>query len=271
MFIEDPTDSWTRAAVDRAKALNNVRGVVFYAVPHAGSDNIAKYVNLLRSNDKYHARIMENVQPWQQDMEELSQEFENFLKEKKVNVYTFGEGKPINVRPCISQLHMKTLSPEDSWSLFRVHAFGTSSNVPHRLEALAKSMAEECGGHKVEFQVLFWYWIGEGLVPEYVGGDPGIDAYDLLMKLKRQSLIESIEKLNANFLDKWVKESIEATLYGKLGEELDEGRQEESDEELDEESDEDLHENLDEELNEVLDVELDVESDEESDEGRWFR
>jgi hypothetical protein len=121
--------------------------------------------------------------------------------------------------------------------------------------------------HKVEFQVLFWYWIGEGLVPGYVGGDPGIDAYNLLMKLKRQSLIEAIEKLNANFLDKWVKESIEATLYGKLGEELDEGRQEESDEEVDEESDEDLHEKLDEELNEVLDVELDVESDEESDEG----
>jgi hypothetical protein len=91
----------------------------------------------------------------------------------------------------------------------------------------------------------------------YVGDDPGIDAYDLLMKLKRQSLTQSIEKLNANFLDKWVKESIEATLYRKLGEELDEGRQDESDEELDEESDENLHENLDEELNEVLDMELD--------------
>jgi hypothetical protein len=30
-------------------------------------------------------------------MEELSEEFENFLKEKKVNVYAFGEGKPMNV------------------------------------------------------------------------------------------------------------------------------------------------------------------------------
>jgi hypothetical protein len=97
--IKDPQDSLTRAAVDHAKAfLNNVRGVVFYAVPHAGSYNITEYVNnLLRSNNKHHARIMENVQPWQQDMEELSQEFENFLKEKKVNVYAFGEGKPMNV------------------------------------------------------------------------------------------------------------------------------------------------------------------------------
>ncbi len=96
--IKDPKDSSTRAAVDHAKAfLNNVRGVVFYAVPHAGSDNIAKYVNnLLRSSDD-HAWIMENVQPGQRDMEELSEEFENFLREKKVNVYAFGEGQPMNV------------------------------------------------------------------------------------------------------------------------------------------------------------------------------
>jgi len=92
-------DDLTRAAVDHAKAfLNNVRGVVFYAVPHGGSYNIAKYVNdLLRCNDQHHARIMENVQPFRQDMEELSKEFENFLREKKVNVYAFGEGKPMNV------------------------------------------------------------------------------------------------------------------------------------------------------------------------------
>ncbi len=57
-------------------------------------------------------------------------------------------------RSCISQLHMKTLSPEDSWSLFHVHAFGTSSNVPHRLEALAKSMAEECGGLPLALKVV---------------------------------------------------------------------------------------------------------------------
>jgi hypothetical protein len=92
-------DDLSRAAGDHAKAfLNNVRGVVFYAVPHGGSYNIAKYVNnLLRCNDKHHALIMEDVQPWRRNMEELSEEFENFLKEKKVNVYAFGEGKPMNV------------------------------------------------------------------------------------------------------------------------------------------------------------------------------
>jgi hypothetical protein len=92
-------DDLSRAAGDHAKAfLNNVRGVVFYAVPHGGSYNIAKYVNnLLRCSDTHHALIMEDVQPWRQNMEELSEEFENFLKEKKVNVYAFGEGKPMNV------------------------------------------------------------------------------------------------------------------------------------------------------------------------------
>jgi hypothetical protein len=57
-------------------------------------------------------------------------------------------------RPCISQEHMKTLSREDSWSLFRVHAFGTSSSVPHRLEASAKSMAQECGGLPLALKVI---------------------------------------------------------------------------------------------------------------------
>ncbi len=97
--IKNPEDSLTRAAVDDAKAfLNNVRGVVFYAVPHVGSYEFAKYVNdLLRSDDTHHALIMENVKPCQRDMADLSEEFENFLKEKKVNVYAFGEGKPMNV------------------------------------------------------------------------------------------------------------------------------------------------------------------------------
>ncbi|KAH9551398.1 hypothetical protein CY35_09G013600 [Sphagnum magellanicum] len=545
-------DDLTRAAVDHAKAfLNNVRGVVFYAVPHGGSYNIANYVNdLLRCNDKHHARIMENVQPFQQDMEELSEEFENFLKEKKVNVYAFGEGKPMNVgilvrfssaqrlaggnsykvedanhmevckptrqdhisytlllrfikevarenryeahnlsqeifglesyverveklltsagsdaspryvgvwgmggvgktfllrkvweswkvqshfrgatfiwltvgqtpdilslyrsisddmgskphqhsnmvdykqkleseltqkrvflvlddvwkdedfdaldlgkgegsvtllttriesilqRPCISQEHiehMKTLLPEHSWSLFRVHAFGTSSSVPPGLEALAKSMAEECGGlplalkvigaamfgktsverewkpllkklkescmqertmknklyehlklgydvlkeadprlqdcftyfaafpedHKVKFQVLLWCWIGEGLVEDDSEDDPEDDVYNLLMKLRRRSLIESIEKLDGISDDEredieetrclrdyllHVKEELDKEELDEVDlheEELDEELDEESDEKSDEESDEDLYEKFDEEV-----------------------
>jgi triacylglycerol esterase/lipase EstA (alpha/beta hydrolase family) len=41
--MESGTDAWSKPAVKCGKAfLSNVRGVAFYAVPHAGSSNIAK-------------------------------------------------------------------------------------------------------------------------------------------------------------------------------------------------------------------------------------
>ncbi|KAH8936899.1 hypothetical protein BDL97_17G110800 [Sphagnum fallax] len=60
--IRNPTNSLSKATVQRAKVfLRNVRGVAFYAVPHAGSSNIAKYVNkLLRCNNRHHPGIMDN-------------------------------------------------------------------------------------------------------------------------------------------------------------------------------------------------------------------
>jgi Leucine-rich repeat (LRR) protein len=254
-------------------------------------------------------------------------------------------------RPCISQEHMKTLSPEHSWSLFRVHAFGTSSSVPHRLEALAKSMAEECGGlplalkvigaamfgktsderewkpllkklkesrmqertmknelyehlklgydvlkeadprlqdcftyfaafpedHKVEFQVLLWCWIGEGLVPGDVEDDPEIDAYDLLMKLRRRSLIESIQMFDVNLGNMSMGQTAlqlyqcsaedDYQIWGEFSDEEPDGElDEESDGELDEESDEELDGESDEELDGESDEEVNEESDEELDE-----
>jgi hypothetical protein len=57
--------------------------------------------------------------------------------------------------------------------------------------------------HEVEFEVLLWCWIGEGLVPGHVGDDPEIDAYDLLMKLRRRSLIESIANLDDEWDTEW--------------------------------------------------------------------
>ncbi len=67
LAIKNATDSWSKAAVQCAKVfLSNVRGVAFYAVPHAGSSNIAVYVNkLLRCNNSHHREIMDNIQPWQ--------------------------------------------------------------------------------------------------------------------------------------------------------------------------------------------------------------
>ncbi len=102
--IENATDSWSKDTVQRAKVfLRNVRGVAFYAVPHAGSSNIAKYVNkLLRCNNRHHPGIMDNIRPWQRDMEKLSVDFDDIVNESKINIYAFCEGRPMEdvVRMC---------------------------------------------------------------------------------------------------------------------------------------------------------------------------
>ncbi|CAM6015494.1 unnamed protein product, partial [Sphagnum balticum] len=95
--IRNPTNSLSISKVQQAKVfLRNVRGVAFYAVPHAGSSNIAKYVNkLLRCNNKDHCGIMENIQPWQRDMAQLSVDFDDIANENKINIYAFCEGRPM--------------------------------------------------------------------------------------------------------------------------------------------------------------------------------
>ncbi len=104
LAIENATDSWSKATVQCAKVfLSNVRGVAFYAVPHAGSSNIAKYVNkLLKCYDRHHHGIMDNIRPWQRDMEELSVEFDSIVTENEINIYAFCEGRPMEqvVRMC---------------------------------------------------------------------------------------------------------------------------------------------------------------------------
>jgi hypothetical protein len=82
--------------------LSNVKGVGFYAVPHAGSSNIAKYVNkLLRCNNRHHPGIVDNIRPWKRDMEQLSVDFDCIVNENKINIYAFCEGRPLNaVRMC---------------------------------------------------------------------------------------------------------------------------------------------------------------------------
>ncbi|CAM6037851.1 unnamed protein product [Sphagnum compactum] len=56
--------------------------------------------------------------------------------------------------PEISQVHMTRLSKENSLRLFCVHAFRSSSNVPHELKTLAESMAEECKGLPLALKVI---------------------------------------------------------------------------------------------------------------------
>jgi len=102
--IGNATDSWSKATVQCAKVfLRNVRGVAFYAVPHAQASNIAKYVDkLLRCNNRHHGGIVDNIQPWRKDMEQLSMDFDDIVHENEINIYAFCEGIPMEhvVRIC---------------------------------------------------------------------------------------------------------------------------------------------------------------------------
>ncbi|CAM6024417.1 unnamed protein product [Sphagnum balticum] len=94
-----------RNAIDRkAKAsaemfLKNLKGVVFYAVPHSGSKNLISYfsrcnqITIPRRVVKL-AGFMQNVQPLQLKMENLSTTFDAIVEEL-LNVYAFVEGKPM--------------------------------------------------------------------------------------------------------------------------------------------------------------------------------
>ncbi len=107
--IRNPTDSWSKTTVQCAKMfLSNVRGVAFYAVPHAGSSNIHKYVTkLLSCRNRRHPGIMDNIQPWQRDMEQLSVDFDEIVAEKGINIYAFCEGRPI--KQVVSMCWMKSI------------------------------------------------------------------------------------------------------------------------------------------------------------------
>jgi hypothetical protein len=97
--IRNTTSSWSKVTEQRAKAfLRNVKGVAFYAVPHAGSSNFTEYVKeLMRCNSRHDSGIMENIQPWQRDMEWLSVDFDDIVNENEINIYAFCEGRPMNV------------------------------------------------------------------------------------------------------------------------------------------------------------------------------
>jgi triacylglycerol esterase/lipase EstA (alpha/beta hydrolase family) len=63
--MQNRTNDWSKATYKCAEGfLSNVRGVAFYAVPHAGSRKLAEYVKkLLRCNNRHHPGIMDNIRP----------------------------------------------------------------------------------------------------------------------------------------------------------------------------------------------------------------
>jgi hypothetical protein len=101
--IHNHTDRLSKATAQHAEVfLRNVRGVAFYAVPHAGSSNFTEYVNKLLKCYNRHCGIMDNIRPWQRDMEELSEDFSRIVTENGISIYAFCEGRPMErvVRMC---------------------------------------------------------------------------------------------------------------------------------------------------------------------------
>ncbi|KAH8963236.1 hypothetical protein BDL97_05G142700 [Sphagnum fallax] len=89
-----------KAKVSAEMFLKNLKGVVFYAVPHSGSKILISYfsrcnhITIPRRVVKL-AGFMENVQPLQLKMENLATTFDAIVEELSINVYAFVEGKPM--------------------------------------------------------------------------------------------------------------------------------------------------------------------------------
>ncbi|CAM6002253.1 unnamed protein product, partial [Sphagnum balticum] len=95
--VRNPFDRKAKASAEMF--LKNLKGVVFYAVPHSGSKNLISYFS--RCNQITIPRVvklagfMQNVQPLQVKMENLSTTFDAIVEELSINVFAFVEGKPM--------------------------------------------------------------------------------------------------------------------------------------------------------------------------------
>jgi len=82
--------------------LHNVKGVVFYGVPHAGGTQyLSNYftwqhqqINAL-SKCATQFSLFRNLKTFNPQMEQLSIDFKNVVHEN-LNIYAFGEGLPLN-------------------------------------------------------------------------------------------------------------------------------------------------------------------------------
>jgi len=79
-------------AIDRAnKFLQNLKGIVFYSVPHTGADAYA-----LRRYFKFQglSTMVQDLRPFSRKMAKMSVRTEDAFYKKGVNIFSFGEGKP---------------------------------------------------------------------------------------------------------------------------------------------------------------------------------
>jgi hypothetical protein len=81
------------------KFLKNLKGVVFYSVPHAGgTEDLSKYFKWQCEHiakDKTRSSLLKNMKSFDQKMEQLSIDFSKSIRED-VNIYAFAEGSPID-------------------------------------------------------------------------------------------------------------------------------------------------------------------------------
>ena len=102
--------------VQNAKSfLQNLKGVVFYAVPHAGAhfDSYLKKVEG-RKVGKNEAGLMENVRLLSRKMGDLSTDFDNVIGRTRV-VYAFGEGKEMKNLVSVTIFKLRDDSREFMW------------------------------------------------------------------------------------------------------------------------------------------------------------
>jgi len=81
------------------KFLKNLKGVVFYSVPHAGgTQELSKYFKWQCqqiTKDRTQSSLLKNMKSLDQKMEQLSIDFKKSIC-KDINIYAFVEGSPID-------------------------------------------------------------------------------------------------------------------------------------------------------------------------------
>ncbi|CAM6056343.1 unnamed protein product [Sphagnum tenellum] len=81
------------------KFLKNLKGVVFYSVPHVGgTQDLSKYFKWQCqkiAKDKTRSSLLKNMKIFDRKMEQLSIDFEKSICEN-INIYAFAEGLPID-------------------------------------------------------------------------------------------------------------------------------------------------------------------------------
>jgi hypothetical protein len=81
------------------KFLKNLKGVVFYSVPHAGgTKDLSKYFKWQCqqiAKDETRSGFLKNMESFNREMEQLSIDFHKYICED-INIYAFAEGLPID-------------------------------------------------------------------------------------------------------------------------------------------------------------------------------